>query len=508
VRAESTQDRVATATLLGACLFAYAYFFQGTGWNQNAHFDTVRAIVERGTFEITAYASNTGDVSRVGDKVYSNKPPGLALLAAPVYFALTRVESAFGFDVGSSRVTVANMHATTVWTSALPAALLAVGVYRAFRREGALSRMAFALACAFAFGSLLWPYSGVMMVQPLVASSLFWAWLIASDQHNVSRARLILAGLLAGLASLCDYLAAPLAFALAAYVGWTRRSALDLIASVIGPALAVAGVLLFNQLTFGNLLVTAHAFMDPYFKSGRLLFGQFDSPDYRALYWISYHPMRGLFVCCPMFMIPILSLLGAIGARRLNWTAGHFFRLVVVGYFVAFMLTFVGWTGGWGVGPRYLIPALPFLWLFARRGFERFGRISAMLIALSMFTMFAVTAVQAIYPANDSGPPQHWDPVGFAWLAILRGQVAKAPDSYNLGILIGLRGAWSLLPVAAAIAIAWTAAWLYLRPSPASAAAASGSISLAQSAYIPPEGCNPSATTSSVRERDGGVTST
>ena len=33
----------------------YAFFYQGGGWNQNARFDTVRALVERGNFEITYY---------------------------------------------------------------------------------------------------------------------------------------------------------------------------------------------------------------------------------------------------------------------------------------------------------------------------------------------------------------------------------------------------------------------------------------------------------------------
>ncbi len=44
----------------------YAFFYQGGGWNQNARFDTVRALVERGGFEITAFADNTGDVVEYG----------------------------------------------------------------------------------------------------------------------------------------------------------------------------------------------------------------------------------------------------------------------------------------------------------------------------------------------------------------------------------------------------------------------------------------------------------
>src|SRR5690606_37651909 len=35
-----------------ACFFAFAYFNQGGGWNQNARFAEVRAIVEEGRFPI------------------------------------------------------------------------------------------------------------------------------------------------------------------------------------------------------------------------------------------------------------------------------------------------------------------------------------------------------------------------------------------------------------------------------------------------------------------------
>ena len=76
-------DRV-PLRMLAALLFAlYAYCFQGGGWNQNSRFDTVRALVEQGRFEITEFASNTGDVSVYQGRVYSNKTPGTLQHAPP-----------------------------------------------------------------------------------------------------------------------------------------------------------------------------------------------------------------------------------------------------------------------------------------------------------------------------------------------------------------------------------------------------------------------------------------
>ena len=77
-------DRRAMWVLFAGALLVYTYFFGGQGYNQNAQFDAIRAVVERGTFEITAYADPggplmfTGDVYRVNDRIFSNKPPGMA----------------------------------------------------------------------------------------------------------------------------------------------------------------------------------------------------------------------------------------------------------------------------------------------------------------------------------------------------------------------------------------------------------------------------------------------
>src|SRR5712671_2263245 len=51
----TTSSRRAEWLLFFACFFAFAYFNQGGGWNQNARFAEVRAIVEEGRFAIDDY---------------------------------------------------------------------------------------------------------------------------------------------------------------------------------------------------------------------------------------------------------------------------------------------------------------------------------------------------------------------------------------------------------------------------------------------------------------------
>ena len=73
----SVDDRRIAAGLFFLAFVTYAYFFNGGGWNQNAHFDLTRAVVEHCSIRIDPYESNTGDKSYGRQSyLFANKPPG------------------------------------------------------------------------------------------------------------------------------------------------------------------------------------------------------------------------------------------------------------------------------------------------------------------------------------------------------------------------------------------------------------------------------------------------
>src|SRR6185312_2488780 len=67
-----------------AAFFAYAYFYEAGGWNQNTRFDLVRALVEHHGIQIDDYQQNTGDKAPFEGHVYADKAPGASFVAAPV----------------------------------------------------------------------------------------------------------------------------------------------------------------------------------------------------------------------------------------------------------------------------------------------------------------------------------------------------------------------------------------------------------------------------------------
>ncbi|MGH7179666.1 MAG: hypothetical protein ACREJC_19985, partial [Tepidisphaeraceae bacterium] len=427
-----------------ACFFVFAYFYQGEGWSQNSHFYTIRSIVERGTFEITPFESQTGDISNVNGRIYSNKPPGLPLLGAPIYWLLRSIES----DPSAPGTELFNKYLLTLLLSGVPAALLVVMLCSYFRRGGADGRTALLLAGGFAFGSLVFPYSGMLFNHVIVAALLFAAWLLVSSDRQCDR-RALLAGLLLGVAALTEYLAGPLVLLYLVYEIWKRRNLRRAALMCVGPALALLGLLVYHQVNFGSALTPSYVYDNPEFVQKDLPLGKFSWPDLSRLYYLSYHRMRGLFVCCPVFMLPVLSLL----LIRRRPRAEEVFALALTGYFVLFLLCYHYWAGGWGVGPRFLIPALAFIFIFARPAFERFPKICGVFILLSILNMLAVTSVQAMYPGHDTGPPRHFDPIGVCLQKLWMGQLAQGEQSFNLGMLMGLKGWASLAPPVALIVV-------------------------------------------------------
>lgn len=447
-------------------LLPYGWFFQGGGWNQNSRFDVVRALVERGTLEIGPWAANTGDVARVGDAVLSNKPPGLSILAAPVYAGALLVERALGLDPAARYVQTANAHLVTWAVSGVPAAALVALVFVALQGVTGRPRQAVLMAAAFGTGSLVLPYSGVMTNHVLVALGLFVAWW-ALERERASAGWLLAGGAGLGAAVFVEYLVAPL-LALYAVLWWHRRGEGQAGRLFwVGPAVGLVALLALNATLYGGPFRVSYETQNPVFRDPDLLLGVFHLPDPRRLFWLTVHPYRGLFWCCPLFLLALPGPWRELGRRRLA------FCLALVGYFLLFSLSFVGWTGGWGIGSRYLLPALPFLFLLAAEPWRRFPFTRGVLVTLSIVFMGAATSTLVMVPGPSEGPPPPGrDPVMETLVLASRGQVSynrqavferfpgPSPDpavddrwdSYNVGELLGLRGLWSVLPVVLVVA--------------------------------------------------------
>jgi hypothetical protein len=474
------------ATSLAVLLFlTYGYFVQAPAWNENSRFDLTRSLVERGRVDIDPYQHNTGDKSFREGHYYSDKAPGASLLAVPVYAAYYGYLRATGGSTPAS-VPVAGfaasadepiavnasfrraLHLCNLSTNVLAGAVLGAIFFLVLRRRlGVAPRAAFVATLALSVGSLVLPYATMFYGHVLAAAFLFGAFVLLDSAAATPR-RLFAAGALCGLAALSELPAAPAALIVAAPALWStrpRRRLLWLAAGALGPLLALA---LYQTAAFGRPWRSGYAFVvRPEFAEGMShgLLGV-GVPRPGALGAMLLGRARGLLYVSPVLALAFVGL-----ARRAvaDWRARRPDALVAAAVVLYFLLLTAGyymWWGGSALGPRQVIPALPFLCLGLPFAFRRPGpavlAVLGVLLAASIVNQLAATAVEPAAPLVT-------DVLGdYVYPHLLRGEVPLLGSASNMGAAFHLHGLVSLVPLLVLWALALWSILPRLAAEPAS----------------------------------------
>jgi len=506
------------AALFALVFVAYAYFYQAGGWNQNSRFDLTRAIVEHRTSVIDRYYRNTGDLAcrgphgrckhpqpARGDHAYCDKAPGLSWLAVPAY---ALVHAVAGREKPSPRYLNTAAHLSTVWAVALPAALGVVMLYLLLCALGLTAAARTAVCLAYGLGTLAFPYATLFYGHQLVAALLLIAFALLVRARHVDRAPpgpVLLAGVgaLLGLSVVVEYPAAlgvvPIMVYAALFVRPLPRLAW-LVGGMVVPGLALA---LYHWLVFGGPLTLPYEFSTQENRNQGFFMG-LGRPKLGVLRHILFKGYRGLFYSAPWLLLAVPGAGLALWRTRARAEMGV--SLVVVLLFVWLNSSLVDWEGGWAMGPRYLIPAIPFLAILAAgvplalgarssearaptpaalRWLWRAGwALGVALAARSAYLMLAGTAVKPEVDVRIRRPFSQFllDRFHAGDLAVSTqsidssGAPAHGPhQAWNVGELLGLDGLATLIPLALAVAAcALWLAWALRRARGASGAALSG----------------------------------
>jgi hypothetical protein len=364
-------DRRAAVWLFVLVFVAYAWFFGGAGWNQNSTFDLTRALVEQQTIRIDGFPPNTGDYARVDGRIYSNKPPGLSLLAAIPYALAYAVES----DPAAPMTQIRNLYFVTVTTCATTGALLIAAFFLYARGIGASRVASLAVSLALAFGTYLFAFSTLFFAHVPSACFLFLSFALA-------RKRPLLSGTAAGLAVLCNYtsvLALP-AIALLVVAGRgtmgpmgqmdeehasrptaqpPHRPTAQLLRWAAGGAPFALILGAYHQAAFGSPFKSATEMQNPMFNQQELLFGFLGIPKLSVLYELTFGPYRGLFFLSPVLLAAFAGAFYMAKRKELRRELAAI-AFIVVSLFLM-NASFNGWHGGAAIGPRYILSVVPFL---------------------------------------------------------------------------------------------------------------------------------------------------
>ena len=435
---------VAAIVTLGV---AWGLVMHQMGWAQMAHFDQVQAF-SKGQAQIDQWHWDTNDKAWVNGHFYSVKSPGTAALVTPLYMLIEDLGGAklaraavdneqrtahpkwmpdsvvplenYGYDVdrGLRVQHIVQEDTPIVWALTLLAAVIpAVLLLLAVRWAGDRFVPGYGTAAAITLGlaTVVMTFASEFFSHVISAGFAFAAFCVLMKERDSEPRSLMvgIAGLLAGLAVTFEFQTGLVGvvlfgYALSRKTDWLRRSAAYATGAVVG----ALPMLAFNTWAFGNPLKLAYgdAVSFPgvtgHDKLGLNSHGFFGitAPRLDSAMQLLFAG-RGLLVLTP---VVAMAIVGTIIMRRRGHRAeaNTIFAIAAV-YFIynsGYWLPF----GGGTPGPRFLIPALPFVAIGLAYAYKRLPALTLGLAIPSALFMVAGSMTYALLGKQGTGTWADW----------------------------------------------------------------------------------------------------
>jgi hypothetical protein len=334
------------------------------------------ALWEHQTLELDRYAQNVFiDRLELDGHLYSDKAPGQPFLSVPAY-ASARL-------VGAESATVVRLRGNlgawwvTVWSSLVPALALVFLMAAAARSIG--ERSALVGAGAISFGTLLLPYAAQLYGHVLGGALAFGAWRILRAKDPTFR-RVLLAGLLGGAAVTVEYQVAIVILVLAGWLAVRHRRLL--LPYALGGVPGVVALIAYQTALLGSPFESTYSQKPAHDQATPLVTGIPKPGQALEILFGS----RGIFLFTPIVALGVWGLWRLVRDRAPERDDA----IVGLTVFGLFFLLQAGWPNPWGgemPGPRYMIPALPFLALGVAEMHRRWAKGTIVLMAVSVFSM-------------------------------------------------------------------------------------------------------------------------
>jgi hypothetical protein len=429
-----------------------------TSSNDGSHYALVRALVDKRSFEISEYLDFTEhqDYSLNGGLRFSDRPPGTALMAAPLDAAsvflpppITPVHSKHDFG---------NPHlAYTLMLPVAAAAATAIILFWILRAHFGLSSTVSVLTTlAFAFGTINWKYGSTLyshatsglIIMLVIAFMLHW-------QTETSKARHFMLGLLLGFSVLTDY--TNLIFVAAAGVYWlfihltTTPRQWGSLLLVVGGLIPGAFLMWYNTVNFGGPFELSTFNVDlTIWPQNESFFHDFATPIWVGLPAMLFYAYdnQGLFWLAP------ISLLGLLGLAPL-WRKSRREFFVCVGLFTGMLLLFSTSTtfNPYTNDGRYITPFLGLWFVAVGFGVTKLTEVDSPLRQSVLYGLLFLSVLNQIMHiafswGHDLDPAalRPWAAAPENILAVLQ---AVFPNVLNLPIW------WGILVVAGLLSWLW-----------------------------------------------------
>jgi hypothetical protein len=459
--------------------FAWGIVIHQLGWAQLGHFGQVRAFAD-GQAKIDQWHWETNDKAWVDGHFYSVKSPGTAALTTLPYMAIKALggeklaraavdnerQTAHpkwhpdsvvplentGYDVQRGLRVQARVEEETpiVWALTLIAAVIP-GILLLLAVRWAADRFVpgYGTAAAITLGlaTIVMTFAAEFFSHVISAGLAFAAFCLLMKERDGPDRRwfVFAAGLLAGLAVTFEFQTGLVGVVLIFYALARRSDRLARAAAYAAGALAgAAPMLAFNTWAFGNPLRLAYSDAVAFpGRSGHDVLGlnsdgffgitvpRFDSAT--DLLFAG----RGLIVLTPII---VMAVVGVFMMRRRHRAEANTILAVAAVYFIYNSGYWLPYGGG-TPGPRFLIPALPFVAIGLAYAYKRLPALTLGLAVPSALFMIVGTLTYPLIGKQGIGTWADW---------LVQGRL-----EHTVLTAFGVTNAWlALAPFFAALAIA------------------------------------------------------
>ncbi|MCX6125560.1 MAG: hypothetical protein NTV34_12560 [Proteobacteria bacterium] len=415
------------------------------GVNAASRYAQSMGMIVNHSFSIDGFETMTPDISITPDgRYYSNKAPGPSFLGLPVAWAIDRV-----FVDQNADPEKKYQERFKIWSisegnqaflfQVIPCIFLVFLLDRLLAKWQ-ISETGRGLAIlGVLFGSTPAFLQNTMFGHGMAASAVLAAVLCVFD------GRLILSGLLFGIALLADYGSAAVLPGLVWI--WLKSGKGNLKSKIIevglGATLPALVWIWYHVASFGSPFVTAQKFLDPQWErlpqAESALWGLFSSKiDVQVAWNLLFSRGRGLLFTQPWILVSaVCGLFYLPSMKRLRLPAVDI-AIVTYSSFLILWLTnasFNGWHGGATIGPRYLSPCLYLFAIWAAFLFDASAPWLRNTLILS--SSFAVVYFGFGFPQDILTGPDPWVELWNEFIARSFGMQLKVFAVFSLVCLCG-----------------------------------------------------------------------
>lgn len=330
------------------------------GDNVNSRLDLAASLINQKLIHINRYHTNTIDKAYANGHFYSDKAPGMSWWTTILAYPLQKIIF-FRVDPNSMHF----RYAAAILIVSIPSAIAATLLALLMIRFGVSVGRSLTVASFFALGTLHFPYSTMFYSHALTSSfGILIFFIVFRHRRNggtMGPGAALLCGLLAGAMVAGEYPAALTAALLFVYSLFAVRRWWHAAFFIIGMIPFAASVMTYNNAAFGSPFTTGyvHESLPVFYEGMDKGFAGITVPSLATIYKILISPGRGFLWQSPFLLFAIPGWLAM--RRRGEYRIEAWVILAIAAEVIAVGVSAYMPEGGMAVGPRYLIPTLPFL---------------------------------------------------------------------------------------------------------------------------------------------------